>query len=170
MFARLTARQLDLVLSDSPAHLEGRELQTFELRQGGIAFFGWGALRKLKRRFPASLEGAPFLLPMPTTRLRRELERWLGQQGIVPRVVAEIEDSGLIKAFGQEGRGVFVMPDALRDDVAKQYGVTVIGRVGEIETRVFAIVGKGFENHIAVQKLLTHHGAPSRAEALGEQD
>ncbi len=53
--------------------------------------------------FPDSLDGAPFLLPTANTALRRAMDRWFDAQDVRPVTVAEVEDSAVIKVFGQEG-------------------------------------------------------------------
>ena len=164
LFDQLRARQLDIVLTDSPAHQStGDGLQSHMATQSPVAFFAHRSLR-LKGRFPELLDGAPFLLPMPTTRLRREIETWMSDQGIHPHIAAEIEDSGLIKAFGQEGRGVFVMPSSVRNEVVRQYDVQVIGVAKDVEVRVYAITRREPPANGAVAALFKTHeltaGAP----------
>lgn len=141
LLASLRARSLDVVFSDgaAPATTSERLIST---RVGGseLGLFAAPALAAaLAEAFPESLDGAPFLLPMPATRIRRDLERWLGGHGLRPRVVAEMEDSGLIKIFGQEGRGVFAMPLSVANEVIGQYRVRLIGIAEGVETSVYAM-------------------------------
>jgi LysR family transcriptional activator of nhaA len=63
--------------------------------------------KRYKRRFPQGLDGAPMLLPTPGTMLRRSLDQWLETAGIRPAIIAELEDSALMTAFGQAGVGLF---------------------------------------------------------------
>ena len=86
--------------------------------------------------------------------MRREIERWLTDVGAQPRVVGEVEDSGLLKALGQDGRGVFAMPEAVRAEVERQYEVECIGTVTELEARVFALTVESGELNPAVRSLL----------------
>lgn len=151
----LQRHQLDAVLSDASAHLAGRDVSSTLLDRSRIVLFAHPALAaRLTGEFPRCLDGAPFLFPMPTTRLRRELERWLGERRLRPRVVAEVHDSGLLKALGQDGRGVFAMPEAVRSDVERQYGVVAIGVADGLEARVFALVNRESSHHPALAALL----------------
>ncbi len=77
---------------------------------------------------------------MATTRARREIERWLGIHELRPHLASEIEDSGLIKAFGQEGFGVFAMTEAVAEEVCAQYGVVVLGVTSEVRARTFGLM------------------------------
>ena len=98
-----------------------------------------GAQEKLKGDFPQCLDGAPILLPSSDNQLRSGIDQWLDKRRIRPRIVAEFDDSALMKAFGHEGAGVFVAPSAIRAEVERQYQVTAIGRVDEIKERFYAI-------------------------------
>lgn len=146
----LEARNLDLVLSDGPAVTTfSRGIQSLPLADAPLGLFASPSVAaRLEGEFPMCLDSAPFLLPMPTTRIRRDLERWLGSHRIRPRVVAEMEDSGLIKIFGQEGRGVFAMQMSVADEVRAQYDVVLLGVAEGIQSGLFAMVRE--EAHPAV--------------------
>jgi LysR family transcriptional activator of nhaA len=79
------------------------------------------------------------LVPNPANSVGKQLEAWLTRQQVHPRVVAEFDDTALMKAFGREGRGVFVSPTLLENETAAQYGGVVIGRTDEIVEEFFAI-------------------------------
>ena len=76
-------------------------------------------------RPPASLRGAPLLLPVPTTAVRRELDEWFDRLEVSPRVIAEFDDSALLKVFGQAGEGLFVSPSDQRLKAYQRAGVAV---------------------------------------------
>ena len=41
--------------------------------------------------------------------------------------------------FGQHGVGIFVAPSAIRHEVERKYAVQVIGQVGNVRERFFAV-------------------------------
>jgi LysR family transcriptional activator of nhaA len=92
-----------------------------------------------RRGFPRSLDGAPFLLPSGDSALRLSLEEWFQKERVRPRVVGTFEDSALLDAFGQAGAGLFVMPAAIEAQVRRQYGVRLVGRLGTVRQRFYAI-------------------------------
>ncbi|MEM6675649.1 MAG: LysR family transcriptional regulator [Planctomycetota bacterium] len=155
LIAQLLARRLDVVLSDAPSQLQSTAIRTRLLAASGTAFFAAPELaEQLEGDFPNCLHGARFLVPLAMTRLRSEVERWLSRRGLEPWIVGEVEDSGLLKAFGQDGRGVFAMPAAVRDAVERQYEVECIGTTEEIEARVFALTTEAGESNPAVRSLI----------------
>ncbi len=141
LLAQLSQHTLDVVISDAPVPA-GSRVKAFSHAIGecGVSWFATAALaRSLDHRFPRSLDGAPVLLPTENTALRRALEPWFVEHRIRPRIVAEFEDSALIKAFGQDGLGVFPAPSAVEDEVREHYKLKVIGRSDELVERFFGI-------------------------------
>lgn len=152
LLAELALHRLDIVLSDVSAG-PATNLRVFNhsLGECGIGFFGTPTLKRTyATEFPGSLEQAPMLLPTENTILRRSLEQWFSEIGIKPRVVAEFEDSALLKVFGQAGEGVFAAPLAIASEVQQQYSVDLIGRVDSIRERFFAISVERRLKHPAV--------------------
>jgi len=97
-----------------------------------------------------SLDGAPFLLPLGTTALRLSLDHWFESQNIRPQVVAEFEDSALLKVFAQEGVGIFAAPSAIEKETCRQYRVRPIGELPAIKERYYAISVERKLKHPAV--------------------
>ena len=152
LLAELALYGIDLVLADAPLSPSVR-IKAFShlLGECGICFFAVPALAAAhRRRFPASLDGAPLLLPTDNTTLRRSLDQWFDAQGVHPQVVGEFEDSALLNVFGQTGAGLFAAPAAIEREVRKQYGVVVVGRVEEVRERYYAISAERRLKHPAV--------------------
>ena len=70
-----------------------------------------------------------------------------------PSVVAEFEDSALLKVFGQAGAGLFVAPTAIEREVRRQYGVRVVGRIDEVRESFYAITAERRITHPALVRL-----------------
>lgn len=140
LLQRLSTHMLDMVVSDAPldAHLRIRAF-THPLGSCPLAVFGAPSLAKLARGFPRSLHGAPLLAGLPTSPQRRAWDAWCADQGLQPRVVAQVQDSALLKTMGQAGLGVFVAPDAIAEDLCGTYGVRVLGHLPKLLVHHYAI-------------------------------
>jgi LysR family transcriptional regulator, transcriptional activator of nhaA len=152
LLQQLAGHELDLVLSDSPAAPQV-SVRAFShlLGQCGITFFGTPPLaRRFRSNFPECLQHAPLLLPTSNTALRRGLDHWFDQQKLRPKIIAEFQDSALLKAFGQEGLGLFPVPAAVVNEVQRQYRVKAIGTIDDIQERFFAISCERRLKHPAV--------------------
>ena len=152
LLAALAVHDVDLVLADTPVpptvHVKA---YSHLLGESAVTCFGVPALaRTLRRGFPASLHGAPMLLPGEGTVVRRQLEDWFQASGIRPAVVGEFDDSALMKAFGENGAGVFVAPTAIAPETRRQYGVAAIGEIEGIRERFYAISYERRITHPAV--------------------
>jgi len=137
----LALHDIDVVLTDAPLD-PGSNVKAFNhlLGECGSTLFGTPKLAEAYRRgFPKCLDGAPFLLPTRNTTARRSLDQWFEAQRIAPLIVAEFEDSALLKVFGQHGLGLFFAPTVIAQDVQRQYAVKVIGQVDTVRERFFAI-------------------------------
>lgn len=150
--AELALHRVDLVLADGPAG-PGIAVRAFShpLGECGTTFFASPKLAaKARRRFPHSLDGAPFLLPGAPSTVRRGLEQWFNAQDIRPKIVAEFDDSALAKDFGEIGLGVFQAPSVIEAEVLRHYHVRVVGRSEAIRQKFYAISVERKIKHPAV--------------------
>jgi len=141
LVADLAIHDLDLVISDAPAP-PGVEVRAFShlLGESGVSVFGGAELvERYRSGFPASLDGAPMLLPTRQTSLRQSLDSWLQAASVRPRIVAEFEDTSLLKVFGESGAGLFPIPSAVDADVARRYDVKRLGRLEGLRERFYLI-------------------------------
>lgn len=152
LLADLALHELDVILTDAPAN-PNVKVRAFShlLGESEIAFFGRADLSaRYSRDFPASLQGAPLLLPTENTVLRRSLDQWLEAKSIWPNIVGEFEDSALLNVFGFQGAGVFPAAAVIAKDIEAQYKVELIGKVPEIRERLYAITVERRIKHPAV--------------------
>ena len=149
LLAQLALHRLDLVIADEPLSRR-MSVKAFNHALGTttMSFFCAPALRaQLKGPFPQCLNDAPMLIQGVASSVRQQLEGWLTQHQIRPRVVGEFDDGALMTAFGREGRGVFMSPAVLEQEIVAQYGVEVIGRSSELVEEFFAV---------SVERRITH--------------
>jgi LysR family transcriptional regulator, transcriptional activator of nhaA len=152
LLADLALHSLDVVISDAPVPT-GSSIRAFNhvLGETGVGIFGTRELvSKYKRGFPRSLDGAPMLLPLESLTLRRSLNSWFERHAIKPRVVAEFEDSALLKVFGRDGLGLFPAPSVVAKEVMAQYDVQLLGRAEDVRERFYAISVERRLKHPAV--------------------
>jgi len=152
LLAELALHKIDMVIADTPIPA-GLSVRGYNHTLGGsgISFLAVPALaRSLKKNFPQSLNGAPLLVPSEINRVQSRLFNWLDSQHIYPRIVGEFDDSALMKAFGQAGVGVFIVPTAIEDEVIRQYGVKQVGRTDQVTEQFYAISVERRISHPAV--------------------
>jgi LysR family transcriptional activator of nhaA len=141
LLSELAVHRLDLVLSDRPIPV-GVNVKAYNHALGSspIAFFCKPTdIERYRADFPNSLNGAPMLLPIAASAMRRELDDWFDRVGVEPRAVAEFEDSALMKMFGAADVGVFPAPHALSSEIEQMYGARAIGLAEEVKEAYVAI-------------------------------
>ena len=141
LLLRLAARELDLVVTDAPAYSAVRvRVFNHPLGSSRVALFAEPRLANFyRRRFPNSLTGAPFLLPMKNSPLRQMMEEWFETHAIRPRILGEFQDTALLSAFGQAGAGIFAAPAAIESEVRRRYRVSKLGELGTRVVEYYAI-------------------------------
>jgi LysR family transcriptional activator of nhaA len=143
---------MDVVLSDAPIP-PSLPVKAFNHLLGacGVTVFAAPRLApRYRRGFPASLDGAPFLLPAQRSTLRRSIDHWMDVHNIRPQVAGEFKDSALMKTFGSGGAGLFFGPSAIEEEIRRNYRVGIVGRVEAIKERFYAISVERKLKHPAV--------------------
>ena len=158
LLAELSIHHLDMVLTDRPLP-PGIDVKGYSHRLGecGLTFFATpGLAAGLDGEFPQLLDGAPLLIPGEDSAVRAPLLRWLGGQGIYPRLVGEFDDGALMKSFGHAGAGIFPVPSAIAAEVAAQQGIVTLGCTEAVKERFFLIT---------VERKISHPAALAVSEA-----
>jgi LysR family transcriptional activator of nhaA len=141
LLSDLAVHKLDLVLSDRPMPT-GLNVKAYNhlLGESSVSFFANKRIaNSYRKKFPHSLHDAPILMPIKTTVLRRSLDDWFDKIGITPRIIAEFDDSALLKAFGQAAVGVFPAPSVITKEVERMYHASSIGNVDNLQETYYAI-------------------------------
>ncbi len=151
----LAIHQLDLIISDRqvPAGLNVRAYN-HKLGKSEIAIFAHKSIaNKYIKKFPDSLNGAPLLLPASNNKMRRDLDDWLDEVDVKPTIVAEIDDSALIKAFGEAAIGLFPAPKAVATAVEHMYNSKLIGVIESVSETYYTISPERKLKHPGVLKI-----------------
>jgi len=155
LLSSLAAHVLDVVIADGPVP-PGSDLPLFNhlLGESTVTLLAPPSLaNSLRKNFPASLTNAPVLLPLAGSTLRRELDQWFERNAIAAEVVAEAEDSALLKAFAADGMGAVFVPTAIAPQIARRYDVSVVAEIEEIRERYYAITAERRIAHPGVQAI-----------------
>jgi len=149
LLGELAIHALDLVIADAPMTPSLR-VRAFNhlLGETSVSIFGTAELvRTVRRRFPASLAGAPMLLQTSNTAVRQSLDQWFDVHGIEPHVVGEVEDMAMLQTLGEHGLGLFVAPTVVRAEICRRYRVACAGELEKVREKFYAI---------SVERRITH--------------
>lgn len=162
LLGELALHKLDVVLTDRAVR-SGTTLKVFshQLFESATIVAGAPALAGIyAENFPASLNGAPFLLPTRNNALRGRIDEWFEQHGVRPDIVGEFEDNALLNTFGRRGLGLFFATAALASDIFEQFGAVLVGPVPQVREQFYAISNERKIKHPAVEAILSalHQG------------
>ena len=153
LLAELAIHKLDLVLADSPVGAS-TSVRAFHhlLGECGVTLLREAAARGA---LPQEVSGVARRCAAAAARrgqhaatLARAVVRRARASG--PNVVSEFEDGALLKAFGAAGAGIFPAAAVIEDEVRKQYGVQVVGRIEAVRERFYAVSHERRLKHPAV--------------------
>jgi len=129
LFGELQAHRIDLVISNHPPAI-GDKSQFYSRLLGGseVAVFGTKKYGHLRKGFPESLAGQPFILPTLHSRLRHDLEHYFRVKGIAIHLVVETQDTAVQKILGGAGEGLVPLTG-----FAGQEGLAGLIELGRLE-------------------------------------
>ncbi len=157
LLGKMSVHKIDVMLTDRPAP-PGSALRVFShlLGEFEIGLFGLPALaEKYRPGFPASLQGAPLLLPTRNNALRGRIDQWLESHDLSPTIFGEFDDNALLNTFGQQGRGLFPAPTALAAAVQEQLGAVPVGPMPQVREQIYALSNERKIQHPAIAAILT---------------
>lgn len=152
----LAAGRLNVVITNGvPPAIPAVRLRSHALGETEILLYARGGVARAARRgFPLSVEGLPFVLPPPADPLRRRLDTWFADRGVRVAVKIEVEDAGLLRAFGGAGRGIFPVRAALAAEVEDLHDVAMVGRCDGLRERYYAVAVDRRMKHPAVAAII----------------
>lgn len=157
LLADLAVNKLDCILTDQPLQL-GKHIKAYnhQLVESGFTFFATeNLIQQYQLEFPNCLSECPWLIQSKKSGVRAQLSSWLDKQDITANIVAEFDDSALMKSFGQAGYGVFSSPTLIEDYIVDKYNVKIIGRTDEIKERYYIISPERKLKHPAILEIVS---------------
>jgi LysR family transcriptional activator of nhaA len=154
--AELGARELDVVLIAErlPPGSAVRALR-HPLGHCGVTILATRALAgELAERFPSSLDGVPFVMPPPESALRRSVDAWLQAAGVVPAVVAELDDWTAQLLMAQASAGVIAAPSVVAAELGARHALEPVGEAPEAVQHFFALTVERRPRHPGVVAII----------------
>lgn len=147
----LIEHRIDLVISNtSPPSLTDERIYSRSISKLPLLVCGALNFVSLKDRFPMSLNAKPFVLPTGDSRVRHDFERFLEERGIEADVIAETQDTSLMKNLAVEGHGLIVASETAVQEHLRNGELRLIGSLGEFYEEIWLIAAqRKIQNPIA---------------------
>ncbi len=135
---RVAARAVLFALDEVGQEASGG-LQSRVLLECAVEAFAAGAMAtKLRKDFPAKMNGVPVLMPSSVA-LRREVESWIASRKVALKKLAEMPEAEMYAAA--QGAVMFA-PAVMRESLKKSYGLVPVGELDGSRWRLF-VIGDG---------------------------
>jgi LysR family transcriptional activator of nhaA len=141
LMREVRAHKLDLVISDLPPPPGESGLYAKSIAKMPVIVCGDRKFAALKKTFPASLSGAPFVLPPRHNRLRQDLEHYLKLNNQRVDAVIEVQDTALQKLLATHGFGLTAMAEPAARELVESKELTVIGTLPGVYEELWLISG-----------------------------
>lgn len=109
LFASLTQSRIDFFIGNFKPLNQGKEMYYLPLANEKVSVWSSKKFQHLKKGFPKSLDGKPFILPGLQNPIRHDFEKVMMQQGIGFEISIEAQDTALQKELAARGEGLLLM-------------------------------------------------------------
>jgi len=107
LLRELSAHRIDLLLTNFlPSATEARGLFHRLITKKNVAIYGTPKFKELRKGFPKSISGKPFILPTYDSKLRYDLDHWAKVNGVEFDIVVESQDIAVKKLLAAGGIGL----------------------------------------------------------------
>ncbi len=142
-FRELRAHRLDLVISNYPPPVgEAAGFYAKNIKKMPVAVCGAAKFSNLRRGFPASLKGQPFIMPSPQSKLRHEVEHFLKLNDIHVDTIADVQDTSLQKLMAAHGDGLIAIAIPAAEELISNKQLINIGTVPDVHEELWLIAAQ----------------------------
>lgn len=152
LLRELSNHRVDLLVTPHPpAPAMHQRIYSRCVGKSPLIICGAPQFAHLKKGFPKSLDGAPFIFPsQDQSQLRQELEMYFSHKRIEPDLIAETEDLAVQKLLALHGLGLVAVPEIAAYELLGRGALIEIGRPQDVCEELFLVsASRKIENPIS---------------------
>lgn len=143
LLRELRAHRLDLVLSNYPPPVgETAGFYVKSIARMPIVICGSAQFSKLKKGFPASLQGQPFVMPSFNNKLRHDVEHFLKLRAIQVNTIAEVQNTSLQKLMATHGDGLIALALPAAEELFASKELIRIGTLEDVHDELWLLAAE----------------------------
>lgn len=143
LLRELRAHRLDLVISNYPPHVgEAAGFYAKSVARMPVVICAAAKFSNLKRKFPASLSGQPFIMPSLQSQLRHDVEHFLKLNDIHVDTIAEVQDTSLQKLMGSHGDGLIPIALPAAEEMISNGELIPLGTLQDVHEELWLIAAQ----------------------------
>lgn len=152
LLRELGAHQIDLLLSNYPPNVDFKTVYAKSIAKLDVVVCASPKFKHLRKDFPRSLEGQPFVFPTVHSKLRRDLDHYFLVNDIRVDRIAETQDTSLQKLLGAEGVGLIPIAEVAASDLLKEKKLIVLGTLKGVYEEIWLMAAdRKIDNPIAAK-------------------
>lgn len=159
LLRELTAHRIDLLLTNFlPTATEARGLFHRVITKKNVAIYGTPKFRDLRKSFPKSISGMPFILPTYDSKLRYDLDHWAKANGIEFDIVVESQDIAMKKLLASSGIGLLPAATHTVTKLVLNGDLVQIGQLDGVEEQLILVSAeRKITNSLAATLMKKYH-------------
>ena len=143
LFRELQAHRVDLVISNyPPVALKEGKLYSKSMAIVPVTIYGASKFKGLRKGFPESLAGQPFVFPTLHSKLRADLDHYFALNHLSIKLVAETQDTSVQKLLGIHGIGLIPIPEFAAKELVSAEKLYKIGALKQVQEEFWLISGE----------------------------
>lgn len=151
IFHELIGHRVDLAVANYiPTTAEAKLIQPKLIQKQTVSIFASSKFKHLKKDFPKSLIGQPFVMPTYDSQMRYKLEHWFNSNGITVDVIAETQDVSLKTMLAINSIGLIPAGSRTLNNEIKNGSMIELGKIPHVYEEIYLVSGlRKIKNHVA---------------------
>jgi LysR family transcriptional activator of nhaA len=163
LLRQLLAHSIELIITDHEVRrLDNRKVFCKEILKKPIFAYASPEFKKLKNKFPQSLDGVSCIVPTIHSKVRSDIESFFHHKKIKPKMIAETQDTSLQKILASKGDGVVFLPDFTTKELVQNNSLLKLGELKGIYSSYYLVYGSRVFDNPALDLILKQDFARMR--------
>lgn len=152
LLRQLVNHQIEVIISDQEiSSLKNKNIFCKKIVQRPVVAYASPKFKHLAKGFPKSLNGQPCLVPTSHSKIRQDIEHYFFSNGVIPRYVAETQDTSLQKILATKGDGVVFLPRFTIKEYLQNKTLIKLGQLENVTSEYYLIYSKRVIENPALQ-------------------
>jgi LysR family transcriptional activator of nhaA len=149
----LKNRSLDLMFANSSVSKSDPTLTIRMITSSPLVICGSNKFGTLTENFPLSLNGAPFILSLPESKIRSSTDMFFKKNGIKIELIGETKDDSMQRIIATEGLALIIAPLSSVEDLLNAKELIEIGRPEKLTEELFLLSSEKWLEQALSQKI-----------------
>ena len=164
LFEKMNEDAIDLILSDTPPSSSSKRYKSIHIDQQNLMVVGTDKFKSLRKNFPFSIDGAPFLSFGLGGQVHSEINYFFKINNIKPDFIGSVDDLTLIQMAAQKGYCISILPESLAKRTFKDKSLIKIGDFPEVILNNWLITSQAGSKKIIIRKLINDYMLKKRRQ------